>query len=391
MNGERITDSRFSALRTASASRDLTRRVDYTKAIELAPNNSIYVFFLGLAKYGKGDFKEAAADLGRSIEMRDYIYTMLFRYLARTRAGETAAAELEANVSRLKTKQWPYAVVEFYLGKRSPAATLDAAKKPDERDPAAIIQGQGDFRIQLHGSGKISDCLAEVTLERVGVAAVVVADGVVRIEFDSLGVVGDRPVEMTLGAEGSAASGVSLGVFRLRLRSGSPGLAPNAIFRADPIEAKPAAIGTETAKMERIAPGHHGYQRACDLFTGQASKRAIRVTSVRRRREDRPPSLRFLSQTSAGSSVVRVSWRCCRARASLAPRAASVCKTSMIGRTVVEGMARTRMPQPVHGDGRIDAGALGRRLHDVADGPLGERLAVAPLGREHRVGGHRTS
>jgi hypothetical protein len=32
------------------------------------------------------------------------------------------------------------------------------------------------------------------------------------------------------------------------------------------------------------APGHHGYQRACDLISGKASMGAIRVTSVRVRR-----------------------------------------------------------------------------------------------------------
>jgi hypothetical protein len=35
------------------------------------------------------------------------------------------------------------------------------------------------------------------------------------------------------------------------------------------------------------APGHHGYQRACVLITGQASSGAIWVTRVRMRREDR--------------------------------------------------------------------------------------------------------
>jgi hypothetical protein len=35
------------------------------------------------------------------------------------------------------------------------------------------------------------------------------------------------------------------------------------------------------------APGHHGYQRACVLITGQASSGAKWVTRVRRRREDR--------------------------------------------------------------------------------------------------------
>src|ERR1700758_5775545 len=36
-----------------------------------------------------------------------------------------------------------------------------------------------------------------------------------------------------------------------------------------------------------FAPGHHGYQRACVLITGQASIGAIWVTSVRMRRKDR--------------------------------------------------------------------------------------------------------
>src|SRR5215472_9168305 len=35
------------------------------------------------------------------------------------------------------------------------------------------------------------------------------------------------------------------------------------------------------------APGHHGYQRACVLISGQASSWAIWVTRVRMRREDR--------------------------------------------------------------------------------------------------------
>jgi lipoprotein NlpI len=67
---------------------------------------------------------------------------MLFRYLARTRGGEEAKAELEANAGRLKTKEWPYAVTELYLSKRSPAATLDAASKPDDRCEAAFYIGQ---------------------------------------------------------------------------------------------------------------------------------------------------------------------------------------------------------------------------------------------------------
>ena len=50
-----------------------------------------------------------------------------------------------------------------------------------------------------------------------------------------------------------------------------------------------------------FAPDHHGYQRARDVITGQASTGAIWVTSVRMRWEDRSSIARLiLSQTSAG-------------------------------------------------------------------------------------------
>jgi hypothetical protein len=49
------------------------------------------------------------------------------------------------------------------------------------------------------------------------------------------------------------------------------------------------------------APGHHGYQRACDLISGQASTGPSGSPVFARARKTDPPSLRFLSQTSAGN------------------------------------------------------------------------------------------
>jgi lipoprotein NlpI len=78
----------------------------------------------------------------RAIEARDEIYPMLFRYLARARGGANATAELEANASRLKSKAWPYAAIELYLGRRSTEATLDAAGKTAERCEAEFYIGE---------------------------------------------------------------------------------------------------------------------------------------------------------------------------------------------------------------------------------------------------------
>ena len=115
---------------------------DAAKAAELAPKDAWRVAQLGRAQFSKGDFKAAAAELLRSLALNDSSYAMLFRYLARQRAGETGGAELEANAGRLKDKKWPYAVIEMYLGKRSPEATLDAAGKPDEKCEAQFYIGQ---------------------------------------------------------------------------------------------------------------------------------------------------------------------------------------------------------------------------------------------------------
>jgi tetratricopeptide (TPR) repeat protein len=122
---------------------------DYNQAIRLDPNNaarhtnrgSAYSS-RGLAYFNEGDFSAAAADLLPSIESKDAAYQMLFRYLARTRAGEAATAELETNAARLKNKEWPFAAIELYLGRRSPEATLDAANNADSRCEAQFYIGE---------------------------------------------------------------------------------------------------------------------------------------------------------------------------------------------------------------------------------------------------------
>jgi lipoprotein NlpI len=49
---------------------------------------------------------------------------------------------LEAKTSQLKSKEWPYAVIELYLGNRSPEATLSVATKDDERCEAEFYIGE---------------------------------------------------------------------------------------------------------------------------------------------------------------------------------------------------------------------------------------------------------
>ena len=81
-------------------------------------------------------------EIAQVIDRDDDIYAMLFRFLARAHLGETlAAGELEANAGRLKTKEWPYAMIEMYLGRRTPELALDAAANPDAKCEAQYYIG----------------------------------------------------------------------------------------------------------------------------------------------------------------------------------------------------------------------------------------------------------
>jgi len=53
--------------------------------------------------------------------------------------------------------------------------------------------------------------------------------------------------------------------------------------------------------LELAAPGHHGYQRECDLISGQAST-GHRVKSSHRRGDRAPSRLISSRQTSAGKT-----------------------------------------------------------------------------------------
>ena len=56
--------------------------------------------------------------------------------------GENGSAELAADVARLDGKDWPYPVIELYLGERSPAEVLSVASNPDEQCDAQFYTGE---------------------------------------------------------------------------------------------------------------------------------------------------------------------------------------------------------------------------------------------------------
>jgi lipoprotein NlpI len=70
---------------------------------------------------------------------------MLWLYLARTHMGEDGAPELSASATKLKSEDWPHAVIAFYLGQRSLNEMRTAAPNANEMCDAAFYAGEWEL------------------------------------------------------------------------------------------------------------------------------------------------------------------------------------------------------------------------------------------------------
>jgi lipoprotein NlpI len=124
---------------------DLDRtQADLTEALKLNPKEGYPFRERGVILFSKGDFAAAASDLQRAIESeaQPNIYAAVYRFLARTRAGENATSELEQNATRFNTRDWPYPLIELFLGRRTVEDTIAAARSPNDRCEADFYVGE---------------------------------------------------------------------------------------------------------------------------------------------------------------------------------------------------------------------------------------------------------
>jgi tetratricopeptide (TPR) repeat protein len=115
---------------------------DFTAAIRLNPQHADAYASRGKAQFEKGEFLGAASDFLHAVEIADDARTMLWRYLTRGRAGQDGSTELAVGAARLTGKGWPFALVELYLGRRTPDEIRAADLKPNEVCDAAFYVGQ---------------------------------------------------------------------------------------------------------------------------------------------------------------------------------------------------------------------------------------------------------
>ena len=117
---------------------------DYNQVIELDPTNADAYDVRGDAYESKGDYDRAIQDYGQAVQLKltGSLYSAIWRYLERELRGENGSAELAADVARLDGKDWPYPVIELYLGERSPAEVQSVASNPDEQCDAQFYTGE---------------------------------------------------------------------------------------------------------------------------------------------------------------------------------------------------------------------------------------------------------
>jgi lipoprotein NlpI len=116
---------------------------DRDAALKIDPNNMSTYRSRGYANTYMGRYDAAAADLARVVlKSPTDAYPVIWHYIALARAGNgTALTELQVDATKIKQSEWPYAVVELFLGKRDLDAMLAAASNNDQKCEAQYYGG----------------------------------------------------------------------------------------------------------------------------------------------------------------------------------------------------------------------------------------------------------
>jgi lipoprotein NlpI len=126
------------------AKQDYDRAIsDYSEAIHLDVNYAPTYAKRGIAYDDKQDYQHAISDYNQALLLDPrYSYPALWRFVARARNGQNGHDELETISAKINHAEWPYAVVELYLGKKTEDETFAAAKTPAAQCEANFYVGE---------------------------------------------------------------------------------------------------------------------------------------------------------------------------------------------------------------------------------------------------------
>lgn len=106
---------------------------DFDRAVASVNYDPASRILRGIARYLYGEFEAAIPDLRAALtQAYPYPEAVLWIYLAESRIGSNARANLVTNAAVMSSDGWPNALIDVYRGKRSTASALEAAAYPRE-------------------------------------------------------------------------------------------------------------------------------------------------------------------------------------------------------------------------------------------------------------------
>jgi tetratricopeptide (TPR) repeat protein len=110
----------------------------YNQALQLNPNFTNVFINRGNVYLAQGEFDRAIADYKDALRTKpSNMYTALLIAVAKMHKGDNAVADDMTAESQAFSKDWPFPVVQYYLGKASEDDMAQAARDPDAQTQRA--------------------------------------------------------------------------------------------------------------------------------------------------------------------------------------------------------------------------------------------------------------
>jgi lipoprotein NlpI len=107
---------------------------DFNQALEIDPNSSTVLIDRGNAFLIMGEIDPAIADYKEALRTKPSdMYSALFLAVARMHKKDNAVVDELTEESKAFSTDWPFRVVQYYLGKASEVDMAEAAKDPDAK------------------------------------------------------------------------------------------------------------------------------------------------------------------------------------------------------------------------------------------------------------------
>ena len=124
---------------------------EYDEAIRHQPGNGYLYFFRGFIRLYIDSANSAVDDLAAAVRLApSFHYAAIWLYIARTRSGQDAGAELSEHARKLDQTIWPWPVVALFLGPLDVESVRLAARRTDNPNTQRTQGCDADFYVGVY-------------------------------------------------------------------------------------------------------------------------------------------------------------------------------------------------------------------------------------------------